>query len=551
MRDLIKRLQPDQFDDVVALVALFRPGPLQSGMVDDFIDRKHGRNQAPIDYLHPSLEGILKPSYGVILYQEQVMQIAQVLAGYSLGEADLLRRAMGKKKPEEMAKQRSIFLAGAEKQSVDPGRANYIFDLMEKFAGYGFNKSHSAAYALIAYQTAYLKAHYPEAFMAAVMSADMDHTDKLVILQKDCRQMGIELVPPSVNRSEFEFSVDGPNRVVYGLGAIKGVGRGVVEAVVAERESNGLYKDLIDFCSRVDGAKLNRRALEAMIKAGALDGLAPNRASLLACAKDAMKVADHMAHAAATGQTDLFGTAAASAPPSLGAEIRELTARDRLAGERESLGLYLTGHPFDEYREHCRYFTHGSLASLAQVAKPTGNRFSAPRRIVTVAGLVVDIRRRGNRLTVYLDDDTEQMEVTFFEDSAARFRHLLAKDGVLVVKGTLRFDDFIEGWRLTAQEVCPVDEAIENHAKRIIIHWGKALPGEEFVAGLKQTLRPYIDGNCDVCIEYQGSAAKATVTLGEGWLVKPTRELRDQLNVMLGDGGVSIHYPKHGAEPFG
>ena len=378
----------------------------------------------------------------------------------------------------------------------------------------------------------------------------MDHTDKLVVLQKDCRQAGISLIPPNVNRSDFEFSVDGPNKVVYGLGAIKGVGRAVVEAVVAERRNNGPYKDLIDFCSRVDGTKLNRRALEAMIKAGALDGLAPNRASLLACAKDAMKVADHMAHAAETGQTDLFGTPAASAPPSLATEVKELAPREVLAGERESLGLYLTGHPFDEYRDHCRYFTNGSLASLAQVAKPSGNRFSAPRRVVTVAGLVADIRRRGNRLSVFLDDDSNQIEVTFFEDSAVRFRHLLAKDTVLVVKGTLRYDDFIEGWRLTAQEVCPVDDAIEQHAKRIIIHWGDTLPGEEFVVGLKKALRPYIDGNCDVCIEYQRPGAVATVTLGEGWLVKPTRELRDQLNGMLGEGGVSIHYPKHGAELF-
>ncbi|MBI5041599.1 MAG: DNA polymerase III subunit alpha, partial [Gammaproteobacteria bacterium] len=290
MKDLIRRLQPDTFEDIIALVALFRPGPLQSGMVDDFIARKHGKQR--VDYPHPKLEPILKPTYGVILYQEQVMQIAQVLAGYSLGAADLLRRAMGKKKPEEMAKQREIFTQGALENGVEEKRATYIFDLMEKFAGYGFNKSHSAAYALVSYQTAWMKAHYPAPFMAAVLSADMDNTDKVVTLIDECRDMKLAVVPPDINRSDYHFTVAGTDTVIYGLGAIKGVGQASIEGVVAERAANGAFKDLYEFCRRIDLRKLNRRVLEALVRAGACDSLGENRATLMAQLPSALKLAE-------------------------------------------------------------------------------------------------------------------------------------------------------------------------------------------------------------------------------------------------------------------
>jgi DNA polymerase-3 subunit alpha len=281
MKDLIKRLQPDRFDEIVALVALFRPGPLQSGMVDDFIDRKHDRTGATIDYLHSDLQSILQPTYGVILYQEQVMQIAQVLAGYSLGSADLLRRAMGKKNAEEMAKQREIFVGGAKNRGVDEAKATYIFDLMEKFAGYGFNKSHSAAYAMLSYQTAWLKAHYPAMFMAAVLSSDMDSTDKVVTFIEECKRMGLAVLPPDVNASQFAFSAPDPKSIRYGLGAIKGVGRGAIEGLLEERDRNGLFTDLFDLCCRADMKRLNRRVLEAVIRSGSMDSLGANRATLL------------------------------------------------------------------------------------------------------------------------------------------------------------------------------------------------------------------------------------------------------------------------------
>ncbi|MEJ2452289.1 MAG: DNA polymerase III subunit alpha, partial [Gammaproteobacteria bacterium] len=305
MKDLIKRLQPDSFEDIVALVALFRPGPLQSGMVDDFIDRKHGR--AAVAYPHPDLEPILKPTYGVILYQEQVMQIAQVLAGYTLGGADLLRRAMGKKKPEEMAKQRSIFVDGAKANGVEEKTATYIFDLMEKFAGYGFNKSHSAAYALVSYQTLWLKTHYPSAFMAAVLSADMDNTDKVVSLIDECRDMQLTVEPPNINTCEHRFTAKDHQTIVYGLGSIKGVGEAAIDGVINERKQNGTFRDLFDLCQRIDMRKLNRRTLEALIMAGALDVFGQTRATLMASLPAAVQIAEQYSRNRDAGQNDMFG----------------------------------------------------------------------------------------------------------------------------------------------------------------------------------------------------------------------------------------------------
>ena len=383
MRDLIKRLQPDRFDDLTAIVALFRPGPMQ--MADEFIARKHRAGATP-DYLHPRLETMLKPTYGVILYQEQVMQIAQILAGYSLGGADLLRRAMGKKKPEEMAEQRSVFLKGATERGVEAGRANHIFDQMETFAGYGFNKSHAAAYALIAYQTAWLKAHYPEAYMAAVLTADLDNTDRLVVLKDELKRMGIVLEPPDVNASVLPFTVPGPKRISYGLGALKGVGPSAVEAIVAERDAHGRFTGLVDLCRRVDLTKINRRVLEALAKSGALDSLGANRATLMHGIPSALQAAERSVHAQAAGQTALFGGDEREvALEHALTPIRDWSKRERLDGERESLGLYLTGHPFEDFAEHCKYFTNGAIAKVLQGLPSTAlpyqrSQGSDPRR---------------------------------------------------------------------------------------------------------------------------------------------------------------------------
>ena len=546
MKELIKRLQPDNFDEIVALVALFRPGPLQSGMVDDFINRKHDRGNSPIDYLHPDLQPILEPTYGVILYQEQVMQIAQVLANYTLGEADLLRRAMGKKKPEEMAKQRTVFLAGASGRGVDQALASHIFDLMEKFAGYGFNKSHSAAYAVLSYQTAWLKARYPAAFMAAVLSSDMDHTDKIVTLIDECARMGLEVAPPDVNTSEYAFSVSGARSIRYGLGAIKGVGRNAIESLIVERSRNGPYADLADLCRRADLQKLNRRVFEALIRSGALDGLGANRATLLTGLDDSLRAAEQGARAAAAGQNDLFGLE--TPPVAAGADIPmqpEWSEQVRLAGEKDTLGLYLTGHPINEYETELKQFTNGRIADVCG-GRPSGSGdrgHGGSRRTVTVAGLAMEVRKRGTRLTMMLDDRSARLEITLFEDVLQTCRHLLGNDRVLIVSGTLRFDEYIDDWRLTATSVMDMDEAREQYARKLVIRWSRRPAGADFVGRLQAILEPYRNGECNVFVHYKGAEAQARLTLGERWCVRPARELLDQLSELVGNDGVRLVYP--------
>lgn len=549
MRDLIKRLRPDCFDDLVAILALFRPGPLQSGMVDEFIERKHGPGDANIDYLHPSLKPSLQSTYGVILYQEQVMQIAQTLAGYSLGSADLLRRAMGKKKPEEMAKQRSVFEAGAEERDIPAAQARHIFDLIEKFAGYGFNKSHSAAYAQIAYETAWLKAHYPAAFMSAAMSADIDNTDKLVVLREECAAMNIELIPPHVNESDYLFTVADEQRVKYGLGAVKGVGRSVVESIVAERAAGGPYRSLLDLCRRLGSSKINRRVLEALVRCGALDDLGLNRASAMHAIGDAMRLADRSQAAAESGQAGLFGSVEAADD---GLEhsfetLREWNDREKLEAERESLGLYLTGHPFTDYAEHCGHFTSGSIAAvLGTLPSGDGGHFRY-RRDACLAGVVMDMRRRGTRVSVVLDDGSERIEVTLFEDVFQQARNIVSKHAMLVVNGQLRFDEFLNGWRMTAQRVQTVDSAIERNARRLTLFVPAGRLSDGFVDSLRKTLHPYRSGACEVCVQYEGMQAEAVITLGDDWAVHPTRELREELSELLGDKRVSMHYARQTA----
>jgi len=547
MRDLVKRLQPDQFDDLVALVALFRPGPLQSGMVDDFVARKHDVNRADIDYLHPDLKPVLESTYGVILYQEQVMQIAQILAGYTLGGADLLRRAMGKKKPEEMAKQRAVFVAGATERGVAQATATRIFDLMEKFAGYGFNKSHSAAYALLSYQTAFLKAHYPAAFMAAAMSADLDHTDRLVMLKDDCRKLGLEILVPSVNRSAHRFSVTDAGAILYGLGAIKGVGQSAVDAIIGEREAGGDFTSLAEFCRRVDLEKVNRRALEAMIKSGAMDDFGVSRRQLVQELPEALQGADQEARARAAGQDDLFGLVAAEPPcDATAVRLEEWNERERLVSEKEALGLYLTGHPFDAVRRDARFLVDGKLADIASEPPPqtaTGERnYAQPRREVTVAGLIMDVRKRGNRVTVVLDDDSGRLEVSLFSEAFQEFRHLLSKDEIVVVTGALRYDDFVGAWQVNARTVLHIDRVIETRAKSMILRLAPNGQGQALLHRLHDVLLPFREGDCDVAVQYTGSNAAARLNLGPDWTVRPSRELRDKLTELLGQNSVRLLY---------
>jgi DNA polymerase-3 subunit alpha len=547
MKDLIRRLQPDCFEDIVALVALFRPGPLQSGMVEDFMNRKHGRNQAAIDYLHPDLKPVLTPTYGVILYQEQVMQIAQVLAGYTLGGADLLRRAMGKKKAEEMAKQRSVFLAGACARGVNERVAAHIFDLMEKFAGYGFNKSHSAAYALLSYQTAYLKAHYPAAFMAAVLSADMDHTDKVVTLIDECAKIGLTVQPPQINSSRYAFAVADQRTIRYGLGAIKGVGRSAVETLVQEREARGPYRSLVDLCRRVDLSRLNRRVFEALIRSGSLDALGPNRATLMAALDEAMQTGEQNARSHEAGQVDFFGlcaTEAASEPEPL-KPLVDWSTSQRLAGERETLGLYLTGHPIAPYEQDLRHLTSGRIVDFAS-ERPSGPidpaRSYTDARNLTLAGLIVEIRRRGPRVSFMLDDRSGRMEVTMFEEVYQRHRELIVKDALVQVEGALRFDEFSDAWRLAVKQVLKLDAVRERLARHLVISWNAASADEAGLARLESLLRGASGGQCAVLVRYQSAGASGTLALGDDWRVRPSAQLLEQLEELCGPKSVRLTF---------
>ncbi len=555
MKDLIRRLQPDCFEDIVALVALFRPGPLQSGMVDDFINRKHGRIDGPIDYLHPELKPTLLATYGVILYQEQVMQIAQVLAGYSLGGADLLRRAMGKKKPEEMAKERGKFVDGAVKRGVDQRQAEGIFDLMEKFAGYGFNKSHSAAYALLSYQTAYLKAHYPAAFMAAVLSADMDHTDKVVTLIRDCRDsLGLEIRPPDVNISRYEFTPDDDRTIRYGLGAVRGVGRGAVEALVVEREAHGPFASLENLCRRLDLTKLNRRVLEALIRSGSLDCLGTNRATLMQRLGAAMQLGDQNSKALDAGQNDLFGLASddrnEAVPLQNAPTLPEWSERVRRDGERETLGLYLTGHPMDAFESAIARFVTHRLGDLVS-ERPIGNgglggeggyRGFGGGKPVTVAGEINEVRKRGPRTILTLDDGTGWLEITLFDDVFQQYRDLIAKNSLVIIDGTLRFDEFSDGWRLSAKRLKALEKAREEQARRLVLRWPAGVDPRNSSARLAEILAPWRGGPCAITVEYRGTGAVGALTLGAEWNVKPTRELIEHLETFVGDSGLRVIY---------
>ncbi len=557
MKDLIRRLQPDCFEDIIALVALFRPGPLQSGMVDDYINVKHGRARA--EYPHPVLEPILKPTNGVIVYQEQVMQIARDMAGYTLGDADLLRRAMGKKKADEMARQRQTFVSGAVNLQVPAETAGYIFDLMEKFAGYGFNKSHSAAYALVSYQTAWLKAHYPADFMAAVLSADLDNTDKIVVLVEECRQMKLTLLPPDINRSLYRFSVPKGTTLRYGLGAIKGVGESAIVDLISERERGGDYADLYDFCQRVDLRKVNRRVLEALIRAGAFDGTGVHRAQLMALLDDAIKRAEQHGSMAAAGQDDLFGLGAdrvAESVPMQTTTVPQTTVEpwseaEKLHQERLVLGFYLSGHPLGPYQAELRHIVTDALGKLLESINPDkGHGYRRQENRTIAAGLVIDVRTRtsktGKKMSfAILDDPSGKLEVAVYSEVLEQYGALLVKDTLLVVEGNLGFDEFAGQPRLTAERLHTLEQARAARLKSVTLHWPVTvteraeLPSPVDVVDL---LRPYQGGSCPVFIEYHSEHAKTLLELGSDWKVRPDDTLLHQLKRQFGSERIQLQY---------
>ena len=596
MKDLIRRQVPNCFEDIIALVALFRPGPLQSGMVDDFIDRKHGRTK--VVYPHPELEPVLSNTYGVILYQEQVMQIAQVLGNYSLGGADILRKAMGKKNPEEMAKQRSLFTDGAVARDIDEKLAESIFDLMEKFAGYGFNKSHSAAYALVSYQTAWLKAHYPAYFMAAVLSADMQNTDKIVTLIDECRSMELRIVPPDINLGQFNFTVNDNGEIVYGLGAIKGLGEGPVGAILAAREQDE-FRSLLDLCQRVDTQSLNKRTMEALIRAGALDTLVDadidySRAMLIALLPQAMQAAMQSSRNQDSGVDDLFGEieplgTTDAVVTSAEVKVRPWAEQQRLTAEKETLGLYLSGHPIDEFLPELAHITRSRLSSLRPERGPQ-----------VVAGLLHGIRTMKNKAGdtiafLTLDDRSARFEVSLFAKEYEKYREMLQKDLIMVVECTVSVDDYSGGMRGRAKSIMTLSQARKKYAHRVALNldsdsvqsgfcehlarilepyrkpalaaegtdpgqFGEGCPDEQLAAaggaiqtpgamapghvlnGIAPQLEPEQSEGCQVVVHYQRSSSRGCIMLGHDWIVSPSDDLIQRLRLEYGKEKVVLDY---------
>ncbi len=526
MRDLIKRARPDRFEDVIALVALYRPGPMD--LIPDFIARKHGRER--VEYLDKRLEPILSPTYGIMVYQEQVMQIAQVIGGYTLGGADLLRRAMGKKKAEEMAQQRDIFVAGAERNGLSRAKATQLFDLMEKFAGYGFNRSHAAAYALLAYQTAYMKAHHAAAFMAANLSLVMGDTDKVRLFRDDALANGLTVLPPDVNASDYRFVPVNATTLRYGLGAVRGTGESAIQAILAARR-DGPFASLADLCLRVDKRMVNRRVLEALVRAGAFDSIEANRPSLLASVGRTLEAAEQRERMAA--QVSLFGEGDEAHWAGVGLiEAKPWDRRQTLMEEKAALGFALSGHLFSVYERELEGFPRVPLAGL----QPAEHR-------VWLAGVVnaarVQMTRRGRMMVVLLDDGTAQVELSVFNELFERHRDKLKEDALLVVQGKVQRDEFAGGLRVSADELYDLAALRERFAARLRLE----MNGHSDARQLKELLTPYrADGACAVSVLYENGEAACEVALGDAWRVRPDPQLLEHLGAWLAPENVRVVY---------
>jgi len=548
-REILKKLKPDCLEDIVAAVALYRPGPLEGGMVDDFIDRKHGRKK--VEYPHPWLEDVLKDTYGVIVYQEQVMQIAQVLGGYTLGGADLLRRAMGKKKPEEMAKQKEKFLAGAKEKNVDPKIADQVFELMAFFAGYGFNRSHSAAYGWVTYQTAYLKHHYPHEFMAGLMSCDADNIDNVVKFIAEARAMGLTVERPDINESAADFTVtpredaQGGKVIRFGLGAVKGVGGTAVDAILEARAADGAFESIYDLCRRVDTQKCNRRVLEQLIKSGALDGLpgSHHRAKLLAALDSALERGAAEQRDRRSGQTSLFGLLVSAEPakpdaPKLGEtypDVEEWSHKQLLAFEKEALGFYISGHPLDRYR-----------GDLQRYASATTSDFPAGRRSAgehSVGGIVSQYRemitKKGDKMARFMLEDSEgTLEVIAFPKTFEKVRHVLVSDEPILCSGQVKNEGNAESpeWKMLLERAEPLSAMREQKSTRVDIHLNADQVTRDQVDELKTILANATRGNCTAVLRLKiAQRSETIVPLPEAWAVAPTEDLLTRLERLFGD----------------
>jgi DNA polymerase-3 subunit alpha len=546
-KELLKKLRPDCFEDIIAAVALYRPGPLEGGMVDDFIRRKHGETR--VEYQHASLEPILKETYGVIVYQEQVMQIASALAGYTLGQADLLRRAMGKKKAEEMQKQKKVFLAGAEVKSVDPAVAEQVFDLMEKFAGYGFNKSHSAAYALISYQTAFLKCHWPVEFMAGVLSCEKDQTDNLAKYIAETRAMEIEVLRPDVNESDSDFSVvesEGKKFIRFGLSAVRNVGEGAVEAVVEARQEK-VFSGLFDFCERVDGRRVNRRVIEALVKSGAFDGLAAprglTRGRLFAAVDAAHERAATLQRDRESGQTSLFGMLDAASAAAANAvhedvekypEVAEWTPRQRLAFEKENLGFYVSGHPLDRFEDDLRRYAGATTDKLADLPERTE---------VGVGGLVANYRERPlksgkGRMAIFdLEDKHGSVEVVCFSKPFEENEATLKSDEPVLVTANVVFEGEDENRvpRLRLRAATTLSDLRRQKTTEMHLHLSVDRVAEKQIQTLKEVLLQHV-GDCRTYVHLAiPKRSRTRLALSERYSVNPSDELLVKLERLFGE----------------
>ncbi|MDP1673764.1 MAG: DNA polymerase III subunit alpha [Burkholderiales bacterium] len=541
MRDMLKNAKPDRFGDIIALVALYRPGPME--LIPEFCARKHGKR---FSYPDPRVESILSETYAIMVYQEQVMQMAQIIGGYSLGGADLLRRAMGKKKPEEMAEHRGLFREGAAKNGLDQRKADELFDLMEKFAGYGFNKSHAAAYALVAYQTAYMKAHHPAPFMAANMSAVMNDTDKVQQLVDDARENRLEVLAPDVNSGVYRFEPVDEKRIRYGLGGVKGTGEGAINHIVEVRTAGGPYTDLFDFCHRVDKRLVNRRVVESLVRAGAFDSVNDNRAELMACVGLALESAEQANRAAS--QVSLFGDAVDAPRMVAPANVPRWSKKELLQNEKLALGYYRSDHLFNVYRDEVRRMVAKKLGDLQTAGDLAG-------RNVTIAGVVLSVRVQntasGRMGIVTLADDSGKHEVVVYREAFDRFRHKLREDELLLieVRGRQRYrsadSDGDNGnggedntLRLEALNILDLNEARNRYARGIRL----TCNGQSSGSKLKELLGPHRKGSCPVAIDYMSDGARCEVKLGPAWQVNISDDLLHVLGEWLKPENVNIDY---------
>lgn len=547
IQKLIKRLKPDQFEDLVAVVALFRPGPLQSGMVDNFINRKHGYeiiSYPDPKWQHKDLYPVLKSTYGIILYQEQVMQIAQVLAGYTLGNADILRRAIGKKKSEDMANQRSVFNIGAQSNNIDSMLATKIFDLVEKFAGYGFNKSHSAAYALISYQTLWLKTHYPAEFMAAALSSDMDNSKKIIYLINECKRMQLVVLPPDINNSQYYFYVNKDQAIVYGMGAIKGIGKNSIEAIIVSRNNNGNFTELFDFCARIDNTKINYRMIGNLISSGAFDTFGMYRSQLMVSLDGIIKNANQYIQKKYDKQMDMFAICINTYKTVFSisnncCSIPQWSNQKLLKKEKEALGLYLTGHPMIQYFEEIKNYIHNIL-EIKNI------KFKKYNEKIYVFGLIISIRiklniKNNHIMICIVEDHSGRLEVIISSKLIKECQYCLKENNIIFITGTINFDKTKKYYKIIAQELQEINDIRKKYVHSLCIVLRNKQINNNFLDKIRFYLQEYqYGGILPVYFYYQKNDIQVNLRCGKKWCIIPTNQLLENLRNLVGDEQVIL-----------